>query len=164
CERVLGQLEATTHVTGWHKTRHTSYPTTDLPSYCLPLGEHYWVQDTLSARLFPSILSRFQLPASTQLSFRDLFYVKYEAAQDAQRDLALHCDGSVLSFNVLLNKRTDFVGGGTYFAPTQTTVHIEQGDVVVHGGRVVHGAAPVTEGKRLILVAFLNVRPPACAP
>ncbi|OQR97655.1 hypothetical protein ACHHYP_10113 [Achlya hypogyna] len=159
CDTVRSALLAKTAVSGWNTTRHTAYPTTDLPSYCLPELD-IWVQDSLRTRLFPQILSRFQLDPATALSFRDLFYVKYEASGSAQKDLALHCDGSVLSFNVLLNAAAEFEGGGTYFAPTQTTVHIEQGDVVVHSGRVVHGAAPVSAGTRLILVAFLNVRTP----
>ena len=38
-----------------------------------------------------------------QLSFRDLFFACYSAAPGGQRELALHRDGSVLSFNILLS-------------------------------------------------------------
>ncbi|KAH9102912.1 hypothetical protein AeMF1_020627 [Aphanomyces euteiches] len=158
CQRVLDALFAKTDVSGWQTKRHTAYPTTDLPSYCLPQID-VWVKDTLNSRLFPAIRAAYDLTESTQLSFRDLFYVKYEAAgPSVQNDLGLHCDGSILSFNILLNDAQSFQGGGTYFEATQSTVKIQQGQAVVHSGRVMHGAAPVLDGKRLILVGFLNVR------
>ncbi|KAF0700678.1 Aste57867_8856 [Aphanomyces stellatus] len=159
CDRVLQLLVAATDKIGWQTKRHTAYPTTDLPSYCLPHLDR-WVQTTLKTSLFPAILNAYEMDATTtELSFRDLFYVKYEAAgPSVQNDLGLHCDGSTFSFNILLNPASDFEGGGTYFSATDTTIHIEQGHAVVHSGRVVHGAAPVRSGKRLILVGFLNVR------
>ncbi|OQS02680.1 hypothetical protein THRCLA_04957 [Thraustotheca clavata] len=159
CNKILEQVLSKTSQTGWNTSRHTSYPTTDLPSYRLPFLDQ-WIQESLQIRLFPKIIDEFQLHPSTVLSFRDLFYVKYEAAgPHVQNDLALHCDGSILSFNILLNRKEEFEGGGTFFAPTKTTIHIQQGDALVHSGRVVHGAASVVSGKRLIIVAFLNVRP-----
>ncbi|ETW04329.1 hypothetical protein H310_04630 [Aphanomyces invadans] len=160
CNFVVHALTAHTDRVGWQTKRHTAYPTTDLPSYSLPHID-VWMQAKLRNRLFPAIQAAYGLPPTALLSFRDLFYVKYEkveASATVQNSLGLHCDGSILSFNVLLNRRDAFVGGGTYFAATNSTVHIEQGDAAVHSGRVVHGAAPVEAGKRLILVAFLNVR------
>ena len=44
-----------------------------------------------------------------------------------QADLALHRDGSLLSFNVLLNPVSDFKGGGTYIKPLNQTFQIKQG-------------------------------------
>ena len=33
-----------------------------------------------------------------------------------------------------------------------------QGDLFAHCGRLLHGGAPVTKGKRLLLVGFVHVR------
>ena len=65
----------------------------------------------------------------------------------AQADLPLHQDGSLVSFNVLLNPATDFEGGGTFFETTATTHLIEQGYALFHCGGLRHAAAPITSGR-----------------
>ncbi|GMF27308.1 unnamed protein product [Phytophthora fragariaefolia] len=146
---------------GWCKERHASYQTTDMPCHQVS-GLNAWVRATLADRLFPQIAKRYELPKAKRLLFRDLFFVKYEARQGERSELALHRDGSVLSFNVLLNSTDDFTGGGTYFDATKRTVHITQGDAAVHSGKVLHAGAPVLTGIRQILVGFLDVADYAC--
>uniref|UniRef100_A0AAV1T721 Fe2OG dioxygenase domain-containing protein n=1 Tax=Peronospora matthiolae TaxID=2874970 RepID=A0AAV1T721_9STRA len=141
---------------GWCKKRHASYQTTDMPCHQVARIDS-WVRSTLTWRLFPQIMERYQLPASQQLRFRDLFFVKYEACEGERSDLALHRDGSVLSFNMLLNSADEFTGGGTHFDATKRTVHITQGEVTVHSGKVLHAGAPVLSGVRQILVGFLDI-------
>uniref|UniRef100_H3GJ77 Fe2OG dioxygenase domain-containing protein n=1 Tax=Phytophthora ramorum TaxID=164328 RepID=H3GJ77_PHYRM len=141
---------------GWCKERHASYQTTDMPCHHVA-GLNSWVRATLADRLFPQIAKRYKLPKNQRLLFRDLFFVKYEARNGERSELALHRDGSVLSFNVLLNSADDFTGGGTYFDATKRTVHITQGDAAVHSGKVLHAGAPVLSGIRQILVGFLDV-------
>ncbi|CAH0477382.1 unnamed protein product [Peronospora belbahrii] len=141
---------------GWCTERHASYQTTDMPCHQVA-SLNSWVRSTLAMRLFPQIAKHYQLPKSQRLLFRDLFFVKYEARTGERSDLALHRDGSVLSFNVLLNSADDFTGGGTYFDATKHTIHLTQGDVVVHSGKVLHAGAPVLSGIRQILVGFLDV-------
>ncbi|KAG3121042.1 hypothetical protein PI125_g600 [Phytophthora idaei] len=141
---------------GWCKERHASYQTTDMPCHQVA-ALNAWVRSALADRLFPQIAKRYQLPKTKRLLFRDLFFVKYEARRGERSELALHRDGSVLSFNLLLNSANDFTGGGTYFDATKHTVHITQGDAAVHSGKVLHGGAPVLTGIRQILVGFLDV-------
>jgi hypothetical protein len=141
---------------GWCKERHASYQTTDMPCHQVA-RVNSWVRATLADRLFPRIAKRYQLPKTQRLLFRDLFFVKYEAREGERSELALHRDGSVLSFNVLLNSADDFTGGGTYFDATKQTVHITQGDAAVHSGKVLHAGAPVQTGIRQILVGFVDV-------
>ncbi|KAG7393610.1 hypothetical protein PHYPSEUDO_007447 [Phytophthora pseudosyringae] len=141
---------------GWCKERHASYQTTDMPCHQVA-ALNSWVRSTLADRLFPQIAKRYKLPKTQRLLFRDLFFVKYEARHGERSQLALHRDGSVLSFNVLLNSADDFTGGGTYFDGTKRTVHIAQGDAAVHSGKVLHAGAPVLTGIRQILVGFLDV-------
>ena len=40
---------------------------------------------------------------------------RYSAATGEQRALSMHTDGSIFSFNLLLNSPDDFDGGGTFF-------------------------------------------------
>ena len=93
--------------------------------------------------------SRFGFPPATHsYTLRDLFFVKYEVdGNGAQADLPLHQDGSLVSFNILLNPATDFEGGGTFFEATATTYLIEQGDALFHCGGLRHAAAPITSGR-----------------
>lgn len=156
CAQVLAVLERITAADGWCTQRHAAYPTTDLPCYrAAPIDA--WVRGALVRRLFPQLHAQYAIPETKRIVFRELFYVKYEAARGERAELALHCDGSVLSFNVLLNDASEFDGGGTYFEASGETIYITQGDAVAHSGKVRHAGAPVVAGKRLILVGFLDV-------
>jgi hypothetical protein len=63
--------------------------------------------------------------------------------------------GSVLSFNVALNARSEYEGGGTWFEGLGRSLPIERGHVCAHAGGVLHGGHPITGGVRYILVAFV---------
>jgi hypothetical protein len=85
--------------------------------------------------------------------------VKYEAplaqaegaepqvmAAQRQSGLALHTDGSIISFNVLLGDPVvDFDGGGTYFPHLGCVVAPDQGGAVVHDGKKKHAGIPVRD-------------------
>ena len=87
-------------------------------------------------------------------NINDLFIVKYDEA--TQNKLDLHQDGSFLSINILLSDTKDFEGGGTYFNDGLTSF-LEQGDLLVHSGKVEHSGLTVTKGTRYIMVAFINI-------
>lgn len=87
---------------------------------------------------------------------QDIFFVKYSAAAGAQRDLRVHTDGSVFSFNVLLNEPTDFDGGGTIFEASGLTVKPSRGTAIGHSGRVRHGGVAISRGERYLLVGFVG--------
>ena len=74
-----------------------------------------------------------------------------------QAELEMHRDGSVVSFNILLNDASEFEGGGTIFEEEGRTVQIQQGDCLVHAGRLRHGGAAVTRGERYVIVGFVDV-------
>lgn len=140
----------------WTTQRHKGYATTDIPVFKVP-SVNTWVRETVSARLFPAIRSKYQFPASTRIGFKDLFFVKYEARVGKQADLPLHCDNSTVSFNILLNSNTEFDEGGTYFQHLDRSVKGNQGDALIHSGFVKHAGALITRGKRFVLVGFLGV-------
>ena len=67
----------------------------------------------------------------------------------------LHYDTrSNVTLNVMLSAPDAYEGGGTYFHASRKTVRLRQGQVLIHPGRLVHKSAPVTGGRRHILVAF----------
>jgi len=165
CNFVLNALKdaVSKRESGWTTDRHAAYATTDVP--CSEVAEiDAWVRESLSKRVFSKLSARHGWPYSENeghfahsqgLYFRDLFFVKYSV--DGQAGLSLHRDGSIVSFNILLNKATDFEGGGTYVEADDRAYQIEQGDCFVHSGKLRHGGQPITKGERFILVAFVDL-------
>lgn len=166
---------------GWTTGRHAAYATTDLPCSAVP-EVNRWVRASLRARVLPRLARRHGwLPRdaaqtaaladadaegppdaadAARLAYRDLFFVQYSAAPGRQRGLAMHRDGSVISFNVLLNSPLDFEGGGTYVEEDGRSYQIGQGECFVHSGKLRHGGAPITRGERYVLVGFVDVLDP----
>ena len=155
CLSLVTQVTKFTSVHGWLSDRHRGYATTDVRSAKMPLVDA-WVRKHVSERLFPALAARFGFDVESFV-FRDLFFVYYDGdTPGAQNSVGPHRDGSVLSFNVLLNEPAAFDGGGTWFDHTQQTHYIGQGDALVHSGKLRHAGMPVTRGKRFILVGFVD--------
>lgn len=161
CNFVLHALKdaVSKRESGWTTDRHVAYATTDVPCKDVPEVDA-WVRESLSKRVFSKLASRHgwrysKSESQSGLYFRDLFFVKYSV--DGQAGLALHRDGSIVSFNILLNQAADFEGGGTYVEADDWAYQIEQGDCFVHSGKLRHGGQPITKGERFILVAFVDI-------
>ena len=93
------------------------------------------------------------------LAFSDLRWpsLRYSALPGHQRSLNVHTDGSLFSFNILLNEPSDFDGGGTRFEPTGLTVApSRRGAAVGHSGQVRHSGVEITRGQRYLLVGFVG--------
>ena len=159
CERVLAAVRAAAERRGgWDKDRHGRYPTTDMPLAAVPEVEGL-VRAAVFSRVLRAVaqlfLPRHFLPEHLEL--RDAFYVKYSAAAGQQRDLQMHTDGSIFSFNLTLNDpAADFDGGGTYFEPTGLVVQAARGGAVAHSGQVRHSGLAITRGERYLLVGFVG--------
>ena len=137
---------------GWTVDRHTKYPTTDLPVDKIPsiFGLVLETLKTITGRVSAS----YGLDDKMIINIKDLFVVKY--SHDAQNHLEMHCDGSFLSFNILLNDISEFDGGGTYF-DDGLTCRLNKGELLLHSSQIKHSGLPITKGKRYLLVGFLNV-------
>ena len=100
---------------GWTSNRHFNHPTTDIPLAELPRTRSFLNEDALPRRIYPLLGQAFEhdLPSWRALRVADAFIVKYNAA-GGQTFLSPHRDGSVLSFNVALNERGEYAGGGTW--------------------------------------------------
>jgi hypothetical protein len=145
-------------VTGWTAGRHADFSTTDLPVSALSTRAQVWVRRAVRERVLGLFAARAGLDPA-DLFLKDLFLVLYDATQPgAQTSLALHRDGCLFSFNVLINEAADFTGGGTVF-PALGAVRAARGDCVIHDAKVLHGGAEVTAGRRVVLVGFVDSVP-----
>jgi hypothetical protein len=136
---------------GWTTHRHKNYPTTDLPVKDIPTI-HSFILSSLP-NILDKIVKMYGLEGS-KINICDLFLVKYH--EKMQNELEVHKDGCVLSFGIVLSNSCDYEGGGTMF---EDGMHysLEQGDMLVHCGRVNHTGMKITKGNRYVLVAFLDV-------
>ena len=127
CAHLLSVVLATAARDGWQRTRHAAYPTTDMRAS--DAGAEAWplARTLLEERAFPAMAKAFGFGVA-QLRFRDLFFVKYSAAEEGvQSGLAPHRDGSLLSLNILLNDPAEFEGGGTLFLDEGVTLNHRSG-------------------------------------
>jgi hypothetical protein len=154
CTRAVRQVENFARVHGWLGDRHRGYATTDIRSAMISPVDS-WLRPAIQKRLFPVLAKRFSFEISS-FEFRDLFFVKYMAVAGKQSYVDVHRDGSILSFNILLNEETEFDGGGTWFEHTQRTHPNKRGNALVHSGKLRHAGTAITRGVRLILVGFID--------
>lgn len=137
---------------GWTTRRHENYPTTDIPIEKIPAVFNFVLNSFND--IFNKIKKSYCFTENVMFNIKDLFIVKYN--EETQNKLDLHQDGSFLSINILLSNPKDFEGGGTYFNDG-LTAFLEQGDLLVHSGKVEHSGLPITKGTRYILVSFVNI-------
>jgi hypothetical protein len=137
---------------GWTTQRHTYYPTTDLPIKDIPSISNYIVYSF--SDIINKIIKIYGLYDS-KINILDLFLVKYH--EHLQNELEFHRDGSILSVNISLNHKSEYEGGGTIF---EDGMHytLDQGDILIHCGKLKHAGVKITKGCRYILVAFLDVK------
>ena len=95
---------------GWFTQRHVRHPTVDFPARLVPAAASL-LQEVVDRRIIPAAAARCGFAAG-HLVCPDLFFVWYTAQPGGQAGLGEHADGSVLSFNLLLNDPADFDGGG----------------------------------------------------
>ena len=136
---------------GWNTHRHKHYPTTDLPIHIIP-NVFSFIASSLP-NILENIGKMYGL-LNVKMNILDMFLVKYN--ENLQNSLELHKDGSILSFNISLSDTREYEGGGTLF---EDGIHynLEQGDMLVHCGKVNHTGIKITKGNRYILVAFIDV-------
>ena len=136
---------------GWTTARHFAVPTTDLPVHGAP-GLLSWFNVTLRDVIFPAV-AQVTGASAEKLRVIDAFCVRYDAS--AQRALPLHSDQSEYSITLPLNDKSEYEGGGTFFAELDRAVNSDAGGLVVFPGSLYHAGAPTTKGRRYVIVAFL---------
>jgi hypothetical protein len=81
--------------------------------------------------------------------------VKYNGATKGTQ---LHKDNAeyiYLTINVVLSSSDDFNGGGTYIKAIDETIHLKQGEMLIHLGNLEHAGVDITSGVRNLLIAFV---------
>lgn len=153
CEWIIFESEeCAKNNGGWTTRRHDIYPTMDLPVDKIKNIFNFVLFSFTD--IFNKIKKSYCFTDDVSFNIKDLFVVKYD--EQMQNSLELHSDNSFLSINILLSDPKDFEGGGTYFNDG-LTVFLEQGDLLVHSGKVKHAGLPVTKGIRYIMVAFVII-------
>jgi hypothetical protein len=69
----------------------------------------------------------------------------------------MHTDNSeyiYITLNVVLSADEDFSGGGTYIKAIDKTIHLQQGEMLIHLGDLEHAGADITGGVRNLLICF----------
>ena len=153
-EKFANKNKSNENPTGWTTKRHMQYPTTDLPIKDIPILKNY-IFNFVTIEIFNFIAEKYNVN-KYNLSFNDIFIVKYE--YNKQNNLEKHLDGSLFSFNILLNDPNDFEGGGTRFYYKNDIISCEntKGGLIIHSGKVYHEGIPITKGIRYILVGFIG--------
>jgi hypothetical protein len=70
----------------------------------------------------------------------------------------LHKDNSeyvYVTVNCVLSNSDDFDGGGTYIKVIDRTIHLQQGEMLIHLGNLEHAGVDITSGVRRLMIAFL---------
>jgi hypothetical protein len=82
--------------------------------------------------------------------------VKYNGKSKGTK---LHTDNSefiYITVNVALSAPDDYEGGGTYIEAMDETIRLQQGEMLIHLGNLVHAGVEITSGVRRLLIGFLE--------
>jgi hypothetical protein len=104
--------------------------------------------------ILKNIQKDYCLPLDTKINILDLNIIKYQTG--IQTGLEYHIDQSFLTFNICLNDKNDFTGGGTMFEDG-LIMETKQGDMIVHCGKIKHKGLDITSGERDVLVGFIEI-------
>ena len=154
-KRFCKQLIQLSEQFDWTTDRHEFYPTTDNLLEVLGMDKIY--SKVINEYIRPYAIDRYQLEGRDWNKLTDeSFIIKYP--HDQQSHLSVHHDYSNITTLVNLNPG-DFKGGGTYFPKYKCLVNPKEiGLATLHPGNITHkhGARPVTEGTRYVVVSFIK--------
>jgi hypothetical protein len=139
----------------WKNDRHNFYPTTD--NLLEVLGMERIYNRVINEFIRPLAMWAYELEGGAWDVLRDeSFIIRYKPEEQAH--LGLHHDFSDITTLLNLNSG-EFKGGGTYFPKYKTNINpTEPGMMTLHPGNITHkhGARPVTEGTRYVVVSFIK--------
>jgi GR25 family glycosyltransferase involved in LPS biosynthesis len=137
----------------WTNDRHEFYPTTDNLLSALGMEEIY--TRVINEYLRPIAIHFYQLEGHAWDVLNDeSFIIRYKPEEQAH--LGIHHDYGSVTTLVNLNPG-EFKGGGTYFPKFKHLVNPQEiGVMSLHPSNITHkhGARPVTEGTRYVIVSF----------
>jgi len=140
---------------GFELDRHKNYPTTD--KRVEPDWETFEkLKDLVNGKIVHIFAKMFDIPDPLTITVEELFFVKYEYAENTQKHLDIHQDGSEMSFVIALND--NYTHGGTHFIMTDEHAKLKTGECVFFSGKQYHEGMPISSGVRYILTGFLNYK------
>lgn len=151
CEEAVALAES---LDKWTIDRHEFYPTNDVLLPEIGLDKIY--SRVLKEIVYPLSIHLWDLEGVGWSSmYSENFLARYTT--DRQSHLSLHHDFSNITMVVKLND--EFSGGGTWFPKYKILSNPKEiGTATLHPGMVthLHGARPITTGKRYICVSFMR--------
>ena len=154
-KRFCKELIALSEEFEWTTDRHEFYPTTDNLMETLFMKDIY--NRVINDYVRPLAIDRFQLEGASWDHLTDeSFVIRYKANE--QPHLDIHHDHSNITTLVNLNPG-EFKGGGTWFPKYNYLANpTEIGMCTLHPGNITHkhGARPVTDGTRYVVVSFIK--------
>jgi GR25 family glycosyltransferase involved in LPS biosynthesis len=151
CDEAVALSEAKDN---WTIDRHNAYPTNDVLLQDIGLNDIY--NRVLREIVYPLCIHLWELegPGYDDM-YSENFLARY--TMDRQSHLSLHHDFSNITMVVKLND--EFDGGGTWFPKYKILSNPKRvGTATLHPGLIthLHGARPITAGKRYITVSFMR--------
>ena len=111
--------------------------------------------DQLKRELYALFKGRIR-PSSIQFeNDSEPHLVKYDGKA---KGTEMHTDNSeyvYITLNVVLSNDSDFNGGGTYIEAIDETIHLKQGEMIIHLGDLEHAGQDIHSGVRRLLICFL---------
>ena len=158
CDQLISISEEKGNWASGQRQSNEEYETYDILLEDVGFDEIY--NNILIDYVYPAVIHSFHLEAvlgnksPAERFHAENFIAKY--TPDNQSHLSLHHDFSQVTTLVALNE--EFKGGGTWFPDHQKLLRYPPGYMVFHPGMFTHyhGARPISEGKRYILVTFNN--------
>jgi hypothetical protein len=138
---------------GFDLNRHDNYPTTDKEVTgdweAFPMIKKLWHE-----KIKLEFSKLFNIRDTSLINVTEIFFVKYTYAENMQKSLDPHKDGSEMSFIIALND--EYTGGGTNFIKTDITIKLNIGECLLFSGKERHQGLPITSGNRFILTGFIH--------
>jgi GR25 family glycosyltransferase involved in LPS biosynthesis len=155
CQEIVALAESKNK---WTIDRHANYPTNDVLLEEIGMDKIY--NRVIHQIVAPLAIHKWSLEGNDYLQMRsENFMARYTT--DRQSFLALHHDFSHITMVVKLND--EFDGGGTWFPKYRILSNPARvGTATLHPGLIthLHGARPITSGKRYICVSFMRKNTP----
>ena len=107
--------------------------------------------ENVATELFPDLVGE------TGLDSNKSFTVEYDASEDHfDKDLATHFDNAEVTLNISLTD--DHEDGELYFLKNEKVLPVQhkKGQGILHSGRDLHGAMPVSCGRRTNLILWFR--------
>lgn len=153
CNTIIEEANNYASLNKWNDDGFKNFKTYGIEFDKLENIHSHFVKEYIS-KIFNYIISAYSIPNFVNFDLTALNITKY--SQDLKPGLEIHADGAFLTFIIALNHYTEYTGGETYFNDGTQTV-LNKGEMLVHCGKIPHGANPVISGERYILIGFINL-------